>query len=341
MLDYLKTREEIDLDPPPYGASVLADSIAQGVRLTTLCIKIPRFELAAFNTHRVFSRNSSSSRAIPVKKRIEMVLADPYIPLEFGKNKSGMQHDEEVADADRAEEIWRAAMSAMVDCAKALQELGLHKQLANRLLEPWAWQTIIVTATEWANWEALRISEHAQGEIAKAARNMKAAMDASTPAELGPGQWHLPLAFRGDIDLYRGMFEGAAIAEIDAATIAGALAMVSSGRCARVSYLTHGGERDITADFGLFSKLLGNGHMSPHEHPASVGEISEGYWATLDQHGVPSVDLEVPVRLTEAAGQRWAGDFVGNLRAPWVQLRKTLPNEDVFVSDPPAPPDLP
>jgi hypothetical protein len=122
-----------------YEAKIIADSISlAGVRLTTLQVTFPRFILAEFNTHRMLSRNSASSRAVPVKKRVEAVLADPFIPEQFGRNQKGMQarHNLEGEDASRAHEIWMGTLNVAALEAQHLDEIGVHKQLANRLLEP-------------------------------------------------------------------------------------------------------------------------------------------------------------------------------------------------------------
>ena len=266
-----------------YRCAVLADSVSPAnVRLTTLQVRFPRIVLAEFNTHRMFSRNAASSRAIPVEKRIAEVRADPFIPAAFGANKRGMQAGDPLtgAQADSARVAWLQAATQACDRAEEMSAAGVHKQWANRLIEPFTWVEDIVTATEWANFYALRISEHAQPEIRTAAEYMKAAMDASEPTLVIPHMWHLPLVTEED---------RAEFTPMDCARL-------SAARCARVSYLTHEGKRDPTADFALARRLQENGHMSPFEHPAR-----------------PSAD---------------AG-FVGNFRG-WVQLRKTLPNEEVF-----------
>lgn len=142
-----------------YAAKIIADSLSPaGVRLTTFEVTFPRIVLAEFNTHRMFSRNSASSRAIPVKKMIERVMADPYIPTSWGKNQRGMQAEQEVAGevSQRARQQWLIARDEAVGAARRLLDLGIHKQLTNRLLEPFMWHTVIVTATEWDNFFHLR-----------------------------------------------------------------------------------------------------------------------------------------------------------------------------------------
>jgi len=300
-----------------FDAKVLADSLSPSEhRLTTLEVTFPRFVLAEFNTHRVFSRNSASSRAIPIVKQLRRVLERPFVPLEFGSNQPGMQAGPPLAGEAlaAAEREWlRArddavrrvlglisepgASAAEADLtgrldeveaaikAKALPEswLNVHKQVANRLLEPFMWHTVIVTATEWGNFFNLRCHPEAQPEIRRAAEQMRAAIEGSEPAELGWDEWHLPLVRPED---------RAEVASTEE------LVRVSAGRCARVSYLTHAGVRDLSADIELCERLLSSGHMSPLEHPArplDAAELSEG---------------------------EWRGNFRG-----WLQFRKTLQNE--------------
>lgn len=244
-----------------FSARVLADSIGvdNRVRLTTLEVTFPRIVLAEFNTHRVFSRNSASSRAIPVEKRIAAVKADPFIPAAFGKNQKGMQAAENLgnAETEAARSAWLQAAGWAIASANSLANIGVHKQLANRLIEPFCWQTVIVSATEWENFFALRCHPDAQPEIRQAAELMRDAMAASTPRELGTGQWHLPLL--PDLD----KLQAEEYSALD-------LCRISAGRCARVSFLTHAGLRDPQADIGLALSLQQAGHMSPFEHVAQA-----------------------------------------------------------------------
>jgi thymidylate synthase ThyX len=171
--------------------------------------------------------------------------------------------------------------------ARTLATLGVHKQLANRLLEPFLWHTVIVSATEWSNFFALRCHPDAQPEIRKIAEMMRDAMKASEPTPIP--MWHLPLVDDAE-QLHAEGFHGREVA------------LISAGRCARVSYLTHDGKRDPHADMALAKRLLASGHMSPFEHQA------------------------YPM-MTDAfdARRRFRGNFRG-----WVQLRKTIDNEDDF-----------
>lgn len=249
------------------NATVIADSVSPaGVRLTTIEVTLHRFVLAELNTHRVFSRNSASSRAIPVKKQLARVVDDPALPVEFGANQRGMQAGEPLTgdDHDAALAAWLEARDHAVAAVEQLQELGVHKQVTNRILEPFMWHTVIVTATEWDGFWEQRCSPLAQPEIRVAAEAMLAAYDASTPAEVGMGQWHTPYLRDEDGDL-------------DDETAR----QVSAARCARVSYLTHDGQRDIDKDLELYERLVTARppHWSPLEHvatPAAEGEQTLG-----------------------------------------------------------------
>jgi thymidylate synthase ThyX len=259
------TATETDATVP--NATIIADSISPaGVRLTTIEVTLHRFVLAELNTHRVFSRNSASSRAIPVSKQVARVVDDPAVPVEFGANQRGMQAGEPLVgeDHDRAREAWLEARDRAVEAVTRLQDLGVHKQVTNRLLEPFMWHTVIVTATEWDGFWEQRCSPLAQPEIRVAAEAMKAARDASDPAPVGMGQWHTPYLREEDGDL-------------DPETAR----QVAAARCARVSYLTHDGRRDIDKDLELYERLVTARppHWSPLEHvatPAQEGESTLG-----------------------------------------------------------------
>jgi thymidylate synthase ThyX len=242
-----------------FSAKVLADSVSPaGHRLTTLEVTMPRIVLAEFNTHRMFSRSSASSRAIPVEKRIASLWEDPFIPEAFGKNQKGMQASENLGEAanDKARAIWIEALESAKLFAGRLAEVGVHKQLANRLIEPFCWHTVICSSTEFSNYWGLRISPLAQPEIQTPSAMMRVAMDASSPKLMGYGEWHLPLV-PDYAELREGHFTTSQIAQISAA------------RCARVSYLTHEGKRDPGADIVLYERLVSSGHMSPLEHVAT------------------------------------------------------------------------
>lgn len=288
-------------------AKVLADSVApNGRRLTTQIWTYPRSIHSEIMTHRAFSRNAASSRAIPTEKLIQRVIDDPWIPSYIGKNQKGMQAGEELSEdqQQQARYIWLAARDEAVERARQLVGMGCHKQVVNRIIEPWMWITVIVSATEWENFFGLRDHPMAEPHFQELARAARAARDASTPRKLAFGEWHLPLIDCGRADDDTGSPDGRAIDEqYKPATIAQVkllLAKISVGRCARVSYLTHAGRRDISEDIALHDRLVGQVplHASPTEHVAYA-------------HG-------------ETHGDTWSGNFRG-----WVQYRKTLPNENL------------
>jgi hypothetical protein len=237
------------------SAKVICDSISPlGVRLSTVEFKIPRKVLAELNTHRDFSRNSASSRAIPVAKQLASVMDEPFVPSEWGKNKPGMSADEVLSPMEEieAERLWLEARDNAVNSAKALMELGVHKQIANRILEPFMYHTVIITATEWGNYFGLRLSSAADPDIRIPSEMLKSALDLSIPKPVGYSEWHLPY-----------------IQDDERSIPTADLVRISSARCARVSYMTHEGTRDPFKDLILYKKLEGPGHMSPMEHPAT------------------------------------------------------------------------
>lgn len=244
-----------------YAVKILKDSIApSGIRLTTWELTYPRMVHAELMTHRLFSRNSASSRAIPNEKLRKRVQEDPVLPLWWGKNQTGMQAREELTGLhlERAKEVWLKARDMMLEASEVLgsSEVGLHKQLANRLIEPWMFITVILSSTELDNWFHLRDHPDAQPEIAWVAREMRQQYGHATPTVLAEGEWHLPLIHDED--------------RVALAGGVGTLRKVSVGRCARVSYLTHDGHRDLEEDVRLHDRLVTSGHWSPFEHVAQA-----------------------------------------------------------------------
>lgn len=307
-----------------YSAKVLADSISEaGYRLTTLEVTFPRFVLAEFNTHRVFSRNSASSRAIPVDKQLERIKQDPFVPVFWGENQPGMQALREAGITTRVKSAkeWLAARDAAVEQVEKLLALNLHKQIPNRLLEPFMWHTVVVTATEWSNFYALRANADAQPEIQVAAEMMLEVYDASTPKLVSDNEWHTPL-IQDDEATWAHVNPDEAV-------------KVSSARSARTSYLTHANVRDVTQDIRLYDRLGDGGHMSPFEHVARP--VSQDEWhmrkaamkaaarsAKRDNSKVESHVLEQLLTSLH---------FDGNFRG-WHAHRKDLPFENDFSMRP-------
>lgn len=243
-------------------AKIIEDSKAQGSRLTTYVLSYPRWIHAEVMTYRVFSRNASSSRAIPIAKMIERATKQTAFPVHWGKNQKGMQAFEELSpkDQERAKGLWLAAAETAARYAQELADIGVHKQIANRLIENFQNIEVVVTSTKWANFFAQRNHPDAQPEIQELARAMLKAYRASTPRELQNGDLHLPF-----------------ITELERQTYpAATLLKMSSARCARVSYLNHEGKiPTLEEDTSLFDKLVGGEikHASPTEHPCQVGDL--------------------------------------------------------------------
>lgn len=257
---------------------IVEDSLSLGTdRLTTFQLRYWRAVHAELMTHRVFSRNASSSRAIPVSKMLKQVWSDPAGPEYWGSNKSGMQAGVELSGVGLtlAKFIWKWSGRAMCVSAWSMMKLGMHKQVANRLLEPWQYITVVLTASKFDNWFELRDHPDAQPEIASLARKMREAREQSVPNVLCPGEWHLPYITQEErnnphMDL---------LSKIKC----------SVARCARVSYLTHDSKKpDTLNDMHLYDRLVGAKpwHASPLEHQAtpatldnwfSNGNLSEGW----------------------------------------------------------------
>lgn len=295
-----------------HKATILLDSVNKyGNRLTTFELTFPRIILAEWNTHRMFTRSSASSRAIPVAKMIKMVQENPYVPSTWGKNQKGMTAAEEIlgADAITCEENWLRARDSMVDHAGELMKIGVHKQLANRLLEPFMWHTIINTATEYSNFFGLRDDKNAHPDIQLIAHAMRELYEAHTPTLRKEGEWHAPYAK-------------------DSEDLGGQMREVTSGRCARVSYLTHDGKHSPEDDIRLHGTLLSNRHMAPLEHAARPMTEFEYH----DQFAMPKWIWDKDSNLFKQAsvnGELQYTHFCGNLNG-WVQYRKEIPYEDDY-----------
>lgn len=237
-------------------ATVIEDTMSpSGVRLTTLELVYPRYIHSELMTHRMFSRNASSSRATPLKVTLDEVCLDPVFFDFVGKNQKGMVAAEPLNDVlvDDFKTDWES-LGIMVasHVAKMNEKYGIHKQTLNRALEPWLRIRTLVTATEWDNFFKLRLSPSAQPEIQSLARAMKTAMEKSDPKE---GVMHFPYLKFHEKDLPISTQK-----------------KVCAARCARVSYARHDGKETTTEeDVKLAKNLFDAGHMSPFEHVATWG----------------------------------------------------------------------
>lgn len=295
-------------------SEIIADSVnIKDNRLTTYILEYPRFIHAEVMTHRMFSKNAASSRAIPIEKMIQQVIDNPAMPVFWGKNQSGMQANEELDDIKReeavlenidydleefllgsidgpdktyysykltnreyAEILWLEARDKAISYVRQLEKLGLHKQISNRLLEPWFNIRIILSGTEFENFFALRAHKDAQPELQNLAYLMLEQYNNSKPKELKPGEWHIPFGDKIDknrIIEYLEKVHGFA----DTGDIERCYMKIAVARCARVSYFNYEGKDDYEADIKLCDRLFGNipRHLSPTEHIAKSMDSSD------------------------------------------------------------------
>ncbi len=252
----------------PLSVKIVADSInPAGKRLTTFEVSTHLFIWSEWMTHRQFSRNAQSNRAIPTKTIIKTVREDPALPLHWGKNQPGMVAEEELTpeQAEAVKAYWVQMSLDACKHAEKLSEMGGHKQFVNRSLAPYMWIRALISSTEWDNFFHLRIEKSAQPEIQAPARMMKECLETQNPKQLAWGEWHLPF-INAD-------HEGLDI---------GTLRKISTARAARVSYLSHDGSHDPAKDITLHDRLLADGHMSPFEHCAQAWEVGPAAGSNFD-----------------------------------------------------------
>lgn len=287
-----------------YAVKIIAHSVApDGSFLVTFSLMYQRFIHAEFMTHRQFSRNAASSRAIPVEKMLKQVRENPAMPIHWGRNQPGMQaneqHDALIHNPHRpfktewtAEEAWRDAARLAAEWAEFMSKAGYHKQVVNRLLEPFQLMQTVMTTSTLDNWFALRDHPDAQPEIRMLARLMREVFEASTPRETHYGDWHLPYV-KDDERTFYDLHE---------------LIAMSAARCARVSYLNHDGKPpDFDKDIELFERLTKAEppHLSPVEHQAAC---------------MPMPNLE--------SRMKYSGNFTGS----WMQYRKIMEDTTGYES---------
>lgn len=304
-----------------FSAKILLDSVSEtGKRITTFEITFPRCVLAEAETHRVIygwdtgididlhiknvginvdknlSRNSASSRAIPINKMIDRVKTNPFVPYQWGKPVKGMGAKEYWPVDSREHELltinWNKALNYAIECASIYSNIG-NKEDLNRLLEPFMWHTAIVTATEFDNFFKLRTNEAADWKIRIIAdlmydlyygnKSLDYKIELGEIQQLKIGEWHTSLIDNEDIRWVDSYLENEFNIEYlvlnyfkygnkrDSLTAFkyDILKAVSVARCARVSYLTQHGTRDIEENLKLFERLRTSGHWSPFEHVAT------------------------------------------------------------------------
>lgn len=235
------------------SAKIIADSTCyNGKRLTTFELEYPRFIHSEFMTHRMISKNSASSRAIPIHKVIEQIMENPAMPVYWGKNQAGMTAKEELygLELQAAKDVWLTARNEAVKHALKLNELGLHKQIANRILEPWVHMKVVATATEWDNFFHLRRHKDAQPEIRALANEMYLAYTHSKPQMVYSGEYHLPYVTDEDRQRY----------DLDDCI------KLSASLCAQVSYRKS--DESLEKALLIYDKLVNSKpvHASPFEH---------------------------------------------------------------------------
>ncbi len=209
------------------------------------------------------SRNSASSRAIPAKKIRWSVISNPYLPVYFGKNKPGMQSGEKFTGTKLfiSKKVWLWSRYIPIMFHFVGEKISIHKEILNRMLEPWLMVDIIVTSTEWSNFLNLRIKEDTQPETRLVAEKINSLLKFSKPTILKTNEWHLPFILKEEENL-----------DINTKK------KISVARCARVSYATFDGKTsNINNDLKLYDKLSYSGHWSPFEHVAKVLDQEDRY----------------------------------------------------------------
>lgn len=287
-------------------ATVIQHSVSpEGKEIITFELDYPRFIHSELMTHRMFSRNAASSRAIPVEKMHLHISENPATPIHWGANQAGMQAKAEVEDIDKAKNEWYNATQQALVSSKALLSVGLHKQIANRVTEAFQMMKTIVTATEWDNWFELRNHEDAQPEIHELAGLMVEAMGRSKPFPLASGEWHVPYVARyrdtyGDIN-YSGL------------TLEQAR-MVSASCCAQVSYRKSDDSLEKAAM--IFDKLINSkpAHASPVEHQATPMLNSRAIFNVAAPYS-----WEKGITHVSRDNSFGSGNFVG-----WIQFRQLI-----------------
>lgn len=290
-------------------ATIIAHSTSSvnGKEIVTFELEYPRFIHSEVMTHRLFSRNAASSRAIPVAKMIEQVRTSPAVPCHWGKNQPGMQAKEELDDWNKGlvQGYWEGASYHAARLAEDMNSAGAHKQIVNRILEPFQMMKTVLTATEFDNFFWLRKHEDAQPEIKLLAEKMWEALQESDPVELEHGDWHTPYFGAGC------WLKDCGIPLEDALA-------VSSSCCAQVSYRKLDDSLEKAKD--IFGKLIESKpcHASPTEHQATPMKV-----VTWPEYCDPSVWLDIEeegITHADRKGHYWSGNFKS-----WIQHRQLIP----------------
>lgn len=291
-----------------------------GIPIHTLRLVYPRFIHSELMTHRLFSRNAASSRAIPIEKVRQQVKTDPAKPIHWGLNQRGMQAKQELSEQHQelAEMFWESAGNYMTKRVQDLVNLNVHKQVVNRLLEPWQWMVVIVTATDWKNFFHLRCHKDAQPEIKRLADLVKKAIEESVPFQLDAGEYHVPFVTRlREEDGLKYLIPPDDEGYQFYCTPADAV-KVSASVCAQTSFRAL--DYSLDKALAIYDRLVESKpvHASPFEHQAIALEACEDmnlFYPTNWPKGITHIDREANL---------WSGNFRG-----WVQNRQLLNQHDI------------
>ena len=294
------------------SSKIIADSINvhNDSRITTWELEYPRFIHSELMTHRMFSRNAASSRAIPIASMLANIQTNPATPIHWGKNQPGMQANNELegSDLELAQHTWQQAMLAAAHYSAKMAEAGVHKQIANRITEPFHHMKVVLTATDFKNWFWLRDHPDAQPEIRELARLMQLEYTHSEPVEMTQGMWHLPYVHcLYDLGIQFYLDEKNNYIGLEQAQ------MISASCCAQVSYRKSDGSLEKAET--VYKRLIESEpcHASPVEHQAMAYRDEDAHWEPKTwPKGVTSVDFHGAL-------------YSGNLRG-WIQLRQLIPN---------------
>lgn len=301
------------------SAKIIAHSVSAltGQGIVTWELEYPRFIHSELMTHRLFSRNAASSRAIPVATMIEAVRTNPAKPSHWGRNQAGMQASAQLTgfELESVQMEWQRAAEDAAGWAEVMSYDGAHKQIVNRILEPFQWMKTVMTATELDNWFWLRDHKDAQPEIQVLAHLMWEALQESKPFVLEVGEWHVPYYDRhGQTGVWADYFND---------PLEEALA-ISSSCCAQVSYRKL--DDSLEKAKMVYDRLVGSVpvHASPFEHQATPMDATVKHDCSMDgainlpshphtwDKGITHVDRE---------GNFWSGNFKN-----WIQHRQLIPN---------------
>lgn len=299
-------------------ARVLNKSVNKtGSVIESFELEYPRFIHSELMTHKMFSRNAASSRAIPIAKTIESVRNSPAMPVEWGKNKAGMQADGEIDDPEAAKWMWIQAAKQAAERAEQMATMGLHKQVVNRILEPFVFMKTVLTATEFKNFFWLRAHDDADPTIHELANCMWAASDEVKPQILLPGEWHFAYVDT-DVGFDKTTYQING-EEVDLETAK----KIDAACCAQVSFRKL--DTSIEKALDIYDRLAGSVpvHASPFEHsatPMQTPRKSENMYDTGPVNIFENV-FSWEDGITHA--DRNEGLWSGNLRG-WIQHRQLI-----------------